>query len=148
MASNECSCNKCVRACKNTPGWFAPGEAEGAASLFGVPFEEFFRKYLVVDFWEGDDDTNGDTILVLSPVKASHLECAGRKAPFNFPFIQSPCVFLKDDRCSIHAKKPKECRDVMCDGKDGRIHREAVRDLWMKPELQKELAGLLGHTEV
>lgn len=140
----ECTCDRCVGACKNTPGWFAPGEAEQVAAVLGIPFEEFFKKYLVVDYWvEEEVDT-----LVLSPVKEEHIKYAGKKAPFTFPFIPSPCVFLKDDRCSIHSHKPKECREVMCDGKDGRLRRMAIRDLWNRPELQKKITGLLNTVEV
>ena len=144
----ECTCKKCVGACSNTPGWFAPGEAEGAASLLGITFEEFFKKYLVVDYWDGDEDTDWKTVLVLSPNKKDFPEYVGKKAPHTFPFLKSPCVFLVDNRCSIHANKPKECRDVMCDSKDGMVFREAVRDLWNKPEHQEKLSGLLGKVEV
>ena len=49
----------------NKPGWFAPGEAERAAKLFGLTFKQFFNKYLTVDYYEGYNNNND--IFVLSP---------------------------------------------------------------------------------
>lgn len=99
--SNACSCNSCVSACKHKPGWFKPGEAEAAASLVGMPLKEFFDKYLMADFWVNilPPDT-----YVLSPAVEDN---AGKVAPFS---AFGKCVFLEDDKCSIHEAKPFECK--------------------------------------
>lgn len=105
----DCSCWQCVSACRRHPGWFLPGEAEKAAELLGVPMEEFVDKYLVKDACA---DGFGSAPYIYAPRKVRHgddLEAGGVRTS-EMKSLEAPCVFLKEDRCQIHAAKPFECR--------------------------------------
>ena len=62
---NECICPTCIKACRNKPGWFAPGEAEKAAKLLDLTFQEFFQQYLCIDYYIRYDGINN--IFLLTP---------------------------------------------------------------------------------
>lgn len=103
---SECTCDKCIQACENTPGWFTPQEAEQALNA-GL------AKRLMLDWWAADEN-----IYVLSPASEG---LGGGRAPeltfFNlFTTGWGQCVFLKDSRCEIHSSgfKPKLCRETLC----------------------------------
>ena len=99
----ECTCKYCVDNCSHKPGWFKPGEPEKAAELMNMTLKEFFDEYLGVDWWEADEHVDHD-VFILSPRLVSMN--GGEMFPSN-PLGR--CVFLKDDRCMIHAAKPFEC---------------------------------------
>lgn len=107
----SCTCNKCVEACQRQPGWFAVGEAEKAASLFGMPFKEFREKYLILD--HASNQELDDAPYVWAPRKHGVDEPHQRiRTPAN-QHKEGPCVFLANNRCSIHEAKPQECRTVL-----------------------------------
>lgn len=126
----SCTCAECVACCTRTPGWFAPGEAEKAAELIGMPFDEFREKYLVQDYWVGDPD-----IPVLAPGKVGVEEQAlGAQRPvsWGYAFARGRCVFLnEDDRCRIHEAKPMECRGALaCGSGDRSCDRSEIVKMW------------------
>ena len=133
---NECKCKKCQEACAYKPGWFAPGEAEKAAAFMEMPFQEFFAKYLMVDYWEGYGDS--DTF-VLSPA------IPGRNGQMCSVDPRGRCVFFKKGLCTIHAVKPMECRDSLPHDtdsmRDDDLH-ERVADLWKG--YQEDINKVLG----
>jgi len=133
----ECTCPKCIECCERRPGWFKPGEAEKAARLLRMSLQDFFNKYLVVDYWarmEGD-------INLLMP---RQVDAAGRRLSYSDAFRVSPCVFLQNDRCGIHAAKPYECKVAMgCDNSEvGSWHKKAAK-AWDKPKHQTQVENLL-----
>ena len=132
----ECKCKKCQSACTYKPGWFAPGEAEKVAAFMKMPFQEFFTKYLMVDYWEGYGDPDA---FVLSPAIPDR---NGRMCSVD---PRGRCVFFKEGLCSIHAVKPMECRDSLpCDTNSGindNLH-EQVKDLWKAH--QEDITRILG----
>ena len=137
------TCQQCQGACQRKPGWFKPGEAERAAKWMGLDLQEFFDRYLLVDWWDGsgdpDDGPLANTTFVLSPaiVGATPGEEFGRNP-------RGTCVFYQHGRCTIHAVKPFECRESWCgmDRTTGRgMHREATES-WV--DYQREIAELLG----
>jgi len=100
--ARDCSCPKCVMACKLEPGWFLPGEPGKAADLLGMPFVDF-RTMLIEDYWDGPKP-----IFVLRPRKIIVEDGLERAA--SFP-PEGRCIFLtRNDRCAIHEAKPFECR--------------------------------------
>jgi Fe-S-cluster containining protein len=106
-ADQDCSCKTCRTACEVKPGWFLPGEAEKAADYMGLSIEDFFRQYLLVDYYFDDDDKD---IFVLSP---GILESkSGQEYPGD---PHGTCIFYKDGKCSIHPVKPYECRKSIHD---------------------------------
>ena len=51
----QCSCSACKRLCRpghTNPGWFAPGQVEKAAEYLKMTVEDFFKKYLIVEYWQ------------------------------------------------------------------------------------------------
>jgi hypothetical protein len=104
----ECVCEKCIGACKTTPGWFAPGEAEKAAAHLNIPYEEFKSKLLIRD--SCGDWCAGEAPYVFSPRKTWGDEIeSGEIRNSRQQQRRGTCVFLKDDRCQIHPVKPYEC---------------------------------------
>jgi hypothetical protein len=50
----QCSCQACIDMCKpghTNPGWFRVGQAEKAAEFLKMTLDDFFWKYLVVEYW-------------------------------------------------------------------------------------------------
>jgi Fe-S-cluster containining protein len=137
MEKQDCSCNDCVSACKNKPGIFKPREAEKAAELLGIPWEEFKAKFLMIDYWCAED-SNDQTIYYYAPRKTND-EPGMRVASWAYAFQAGPCVFLENDRCKIHAAKPFECREAMICGGFKNHKKQAIGD-WRKAEnpLRKE----------
>lgn len=131
----DCTCASCVNACKTVPGWFAPGEAEKAAAFLNMPFEEFRDKHLIREYW---CQTEGD-LYVYAP-RRQGVDEARTTASYGSAWRRSPCVFLKNNRCTIHPVKPMECRlaghtdSGECSNNNG---REVVVRLWqLVPPLQ------------
>jgi Fe-S-cluster containining protein len=122
----SCKCSECVSACEHTPGWFGPGEAEKAAALMGMPFEDFKNKFLGIDYWVG-----GANVLV--PLKKGYERFGGLIVGYAYAWDHAPCVFLKDGLCSIHDAKPIECRlSVPHDHRlgDPAAMRENIQKTW------------------
>ena len=134
---NECKCLDCKNACRHTPGWFLPSEAEKAAAFLGLTFKDFFDKYLGVNWWENDDKTPND-IFVLAPALVG--EEPGCEYPGNPKGI---CTFfnLETDLCDIHPVKPFECADSNHD--EGKTDRHwKIAEAWISHQDQiKELLG-------
>lgn len=133
----SCTCESCVSSCLHKPGWFAPGEAERAARLLRMPFKAFFRRYLGVDWWVAGPD-----IFVLAPALVRHQ--AGAEYPGN---PTGRCVFLtKENRCRIHAAKPRECRLALHGDPDETIkrHKAGIVRAWRAPRAQAQVRRLLG----
>ena len=109
-----------------------PGEAEIAAKTLGLSLEEFFKKYLAVNWWEGDPD-----IFVLAPALVG--EATGTEYPAN---PQGWCVFFVDGWCTIHPVKPFECAQLICDDPNIGERHETVANAWI--ENQSQIVELLG----
>lgn len=121
----ECDCNSCVSACKYKPGWFIFEEIKPAADFLGLSEQEFFNKYLVIDYFVSEKNK-----FVLSP--ATNKSELGEVMP-NDP--KGQCVFFKEGKCSIHAVKPYECKSYdhrknKLSQKELTDHHEAVADTW------------------
>lgn len=99
----ECSCERCVSACRKKPGLFMPGEAEVLAANLGLTLKELFETRLAVE-WEMTSHL--EKIFVLSPA------IEGNATGQEFPAFRrwGTCTFLKDGLCEIHALgKPYDC---------------------------------------
>lgn len=134
--ANDCSCSTCVGACHRRPGWFKPGEVETAASLVGMSIKDFFSKYIMVDYWLNYPNR---PIFILSPATPGR---AGRIAPLT-PLGR--CIFLVDDRCSIHEAKPYECAiyDHSFTSKEAAANHKDAAMAWK--DHQAQIIELLGH---
>lgn len=124
----------CIRrglCCKSSPGWFAPGEVEGAAALKGMTPDDFVRRYLVVDSILVDDEP----VHVFAPVKLGRDKkpaiTPATRADALYRALRGVCVFFKNDGCSIYEARPLECREYICTNKpaDNPSHEDIAR-LW------------------
>jgi len=164
----HCTCKECISYCKARPGWFRPGEMPRLAEFLEMPLKEVFKKYLIVDYWMGQELAE---IYLLSPVKDfsrikskkerigidmqmehnelmnRHCDKAGKRASWGYAFLHAPCIFLKDSKCSIYEARPFECAIAWHeDGKSKQSAREPgwkIRELimeeWKKSRLIREL---------
>ena len=139
MAINKsCQCDRCIRCCKNNPGWFTPGEAIKA-------IRAGFAGKMMRDWLEPSEKVgNKERIWVLSPA-ASGFE--GRDAPemdfssffqvLSHTWKRGRCVMLQGRRCSIHASgfKPIECRITFgCSATaPKRSSHSSIAKLWRGP---------------
>lgn len=67
MKTGDCNCTRCASLCVGRPGIFAPGEATRAAAELGMTLQEFFDKYLTVNWWSDTSDDNYGEVDHLSP---------------------------------------------------------------------------------
>lgn len=139
----SCSCDSCENACKHKPGWFGPGEAEKAAELMRMTLEDFFVKFLIVDWNENNETGETKEVFVLSPgIKGKP---TGEEAP---SFLVGECVFYNADsgQCRVHAAKPFECREYLHGQDDHNIKKtqDAVTKAWDSDAFQQQIKTLLG----
>ena len=128
----ECSCDKCVAACKKKPGWFLPEEVKPAADSLGLTEKEFFDRYLAVDYFLGEEEKS-----VISP--ATKTMNPGDVFPFN-PIGE--CIFLEDGKCKIHSEKPYECKIYDHRNLVPKDTHKKVAESWIPHKLK--IAELLG----
>lgn len=122
-----CQCSRCVKCCLGYPGWFAPGEAERAAELLGVHFEEF-KKSLIKD--SCDNEYAEDAPYVWAPRKVGE-DQAEETRDLNMKARRGHCVFLVSERCRIHEAKPYECaRAYGCRPGERQI-RDGLEKMWI-----------------
>lgn len=125
----DCKCSECVDACKAQPGWFKYGEAEKAASLYGLPFKEFREKFLILDHC--DNPYINDAPYVWAPRKVDVDGKDDRIRSFENQRKEGKCIFLQRNRCSIHEAKPFECREALpCENTPN--HRYEVEQTYMR----------------
>jgi Fe-S-cluster containining protein len=140
----DCSCESCQNRCKNRAGWFLPGEAEKAAALKGMTLEEFFKKYLAVDWWGVNKQ-----LLVLAPVNQGPFETQPGGMYSWYPV--GTCIFYIDGKCDIHEAKPYECKKAAHEPSprdEADARHEAVAKAWKGHQDQpKQLLGYASKPE-
>lgn len=130
----------CVRrglCCKSSPGWFAPGELEGAAKLLDMTPDAFVRTYVVIDRLRDPDDREAPDIAVFVPVKIGRdgkpLAEPGTRVDELYRMFRSPCVFYDEAArgCRIYAARPLECQRYVCTNEpsENLSHAELAR-MW------------------
>ena len=142
MKTTSCSCEKCIKCCWNNPGWFGKKEEiVGATKIMDCSLYDFAQKYLVREYWCGEDEN----IHIPAPIRdvsriskekeeqliemeKLSLSCGFTRdayqkeirdcanfgiAPWGYNLIKGyPCIFLDDNNlCKIQDSKPSECRD-------------------------------------
>lgn len=115
----SCTCVKCVRACRNTPGWFAPDQST-----------EGIDPALLIKDYRCPEKDGRPGVFVLRPRMVGEV---GDNAAFALP--KGTCVFLTaKERCAIYDRRPEECRSALaCDPNiEETAHkvREAIGQEW------------------
>lgn len=125
----------CIRrgyCCKNTPGWFAPGELEKAAEHLGMTPDEFANNYLVIDGYELPEL---GWVKVFAPVRLNRFN-EPAMPPLSevddiYRYLNGPCIFYKENGCEIYPARPMECRSYFCGrDKDLNIDRKEIAIYW------------------
>ena len=118
----ECSCSTCVACCRRQPGPLAPGDFERIQGFLGASPEQMKKL-----FWR-------------SP--GALVQQAGRQ--FRIGTITpkrsaGKCVFLENDRCTIHAVKPVGCAyyDTHMGGAEAQRRSQWFVRAQQDPEYQK-----------
>ena len=143
----DCTCDKCVAACKRMPGWFMPGEAEIVAEFLHLSLKELFKDYLIVNYYDNSSDWDRTTYVLQPAIKP--YEDSSRNHRWHTGIVNGwpwgECVFLENDRCGIHAVKPFECKHAMCcNSKDtDRITHLDFAKVWCEEEHQEQIEQLL-----
>lgn len=115
-------------------------------------FQEFFDKYLVVDYQfdkqsEEESDINKASIFLLAP--ATERAVPGTEAPAD---PQGKCIFFDEEnkKCKIHEYgKPFECRKyihTMNHAQSVQLHNETSKT-WDNDEAKEQIKKLLGGRE-
>lgn len=124
----------CVRrglCCKSSPGWFGPGEIEGAAALLGISPDELVRRYLVID----EAEVDGERVFVFAPVKLA-LDGKPAIAPASradalYRALRGTCIFFDGQGCGVYGARPIECARYICTNKPAdNLDHDAIARLW------------------
>lgn len=122
----DCQCPACVKACTRYPGWMVPANASDA-------IEAGLAHSLMLDYYM-PDKRFGNTvpIFVLCPAIEGY---GGKIAPLA---LSGTCVFLKDEKCSIHDTgfKPQQCKTTFICSSKGEDKLDIVKH-WVTPEALK-----------
>jgi Fe-S-cluster containining protein len=94
FARTECACPTCVECCKDQPGCLMPGDLERIAAFLHLPVRTAALK-----FW-----ASPGAVLLNGQTGATFR--VGTITPRR---VQGQCIFLKDDRCTIHPVAPAGC---------------------------------------
>ena len=157
---SSCTCKECVGYCERDPGWFRPKEIPLLSEFLDLPIAKTFKQFLIADFWI----TEPLNIYVLTPVKdleylvsfghplmrevittqKEHNKLMGRDcdragscASWGYAFIHAPCIFLKDNRCTIYPVRPFEC--AVASHGNSQNRRELISREWCDDRLVETL---------
>ncbi len=143
LISKGCTCEKCRSCCWCNPGWFGSiEEVKGAAKIKKMSVKKFAKEYLIREWWEEEDGVfipaprrNFKKIRTITSSEEDKRNGKGFvKATWGHNLIKGvACIFLdKNERCSIHKSKPKECREVFGCEKYSGNYRPKLLKYWGK----------------
>ena len=156
--SKACNCDKCIKCCWRSPGWFgSKKEVIGAAKIMNYSLKEFADKYLVREW-----SASKNNIYVPAPIRnvnkineitKDHIdEMSEKNLPcFYFEEIEKSsggfkiatwghnlvtgfaCIFLNENnQCMIHESKPTECRETFGCKNGKKKLRPKIVNYWSK----------------
>jgi hypothetical protein len=106
--SNSEYCFDCGLCCRIHPCALSPQDLPVIAEQFGLSEGELFSRYLIIDY------------ATVSRKKQYYI-CPARKAgpigevaSLEWTFLDSPCIFLVENRCTIQEVKPRGGREFFC----------------------------------
>lgn len=138
-------CKKCARCCFRYPCDITFEELPGIAKKLNLSIGEFFDKYLLWDFYIGDDDVKEQAYQYYIVFRRSNRkEEINHTASWSWAMqFESPCIFLtKDNLCSIHDFKPESGRRQECSGDQKYyVSKKVKADAWVKKAKELGLPG-------
>jgi hypothetical protein len=123
--TGPCACADCRRLCDGRPGIFAPTEVEPAAAELGLTLEEFFERYLTIDF----------QYFMRQAYPYSGPSTVGRRCTTKEGCTKGTCALLGPSGCRLSfERRPEECRRAYgCagwDNYDGSLLHNEVSRKW------------------
>lgn len=130
----SCACAACQRCCETVPGWYTPAGVRRLFQAYGAAA----RQLIAYDCIEG--------VTIVAPPNAR--AAAGGWYPHRsaeLPPRMGRCALLTPaGRCSIHATKPRECREAFgCRPAAARQLRRRILRAWARPAARAFVARLL-----
>ena len=116
MIINKYECKGCGMCCKKAPCDFIPDDLPKILKKYELDFKEFFKRYLII--LPTVSSTKADTILRLVPVmkklgkRLDHYFVDGEY--MNEIRSEGECIFLENNKCSVHDTKPLGGRIMIC----------------------------------
>ncbi|MCP4136942.1 MAG: hypothetical protein GY754_38600 [bacterium] len=115
VPSEEEGCTRRGACCRNSPGWFAPGEMEKAAEFLKLSPKEFVSTYCIIDGIELPDHGRVD---VFAPLKTDRFGEPAlpplERVDWLYRELAGSCIFFTDNGCSIYPARPIECARYLC----------------------------------
>ena len=102
-------CQQCGKCCETHPCALAPEDLPKIANFLSLTQEDLFLSFLVLDYVE--DETSSRSFYV-TPARKN--EQPGRIVDANWTYINEPCVFLVNRKCSIEQVKPRGAKEFYC----------------------------------
>jgi hypothetical protein len=102
------ACLRCRSCCIAHPCALAPSDLIRIARFLGISSSELFRKYLVLDYVFA----SGSRHYYVCPARVG--EEPGTIVASTWTFADSPCVFLRDNSCTVEPVKPRAGRAFLC----------------------------------
>lgn len=116
MEIEEYQCKMCGECCRHVPCEIVPEDLPKLLKRFNMSFKEFFIKYLIAIPCNTGDKS--DTILRLSPVRKINGHRVNKYLE-DEEYMQDidkdgECIFLRNNKCTIHDIKPLGGRVMKC----------------------------------
>lgn len=141
--AKACTCKSCRAACTHLPGWYTPRDVRRLMQAYPdtwptlVAFDRWYG-----EFWDinPQEDKDAPVIWVLAPPNAATRPGTIYPPETGLPLFGSSarkgqCQLFQDDRCTIHAHKPRECREYLgCDPEHSTyLKRRFIARAWARP---------------
>lgn len=116
MIINKYECKSCGMCCKKAPCDFIPDDLLKILKKYEMDFKEFFKRYLII--LPTVSKSKADIILRLVPV----MKKEGKRLDYYFVnqeymneiSNEAECIFLEDNKCTVHDTKPLGGRIMIC----------------------------------
>ena len=135
------SCLRCGICCKTHPCALAPDDLIKLARFLGTSSAEIFKRYLVLDYVF----VSGEKRYYACPARAS--DQPGTIVASAWTFSDSPCVFLRDNICTVEQAKPRGGKSYSCvlmtPKKSAAFGKMRAEKAWRGSQLLKELLCLV-----
>ena len=139
MEIEEYKCKMCGECCRHVPCEIIPKDLPKLLERFNMSFKEFFIKYLIAIPCNTGD--KADTILRLSPARKinGHRFNKYLEDEEYMDYIDKggECIFLQNNKCTIHDIKPFGGRIMKCSKMTGGLTLQLTNSQYFIESLYK-----------
>lgn len=140
--NNFNECQQCGECCK-TPCDFIPSDLPPLLKKFNMSLPDFFKKYLIALIIASPKYSN--EVLIMVPVRVNSNGNRSPKFLADNEYLESQgkCIFLENNKCSIHELKPFGGRFLQCPKITGSVSIQLLKSqyfaYWVKNQHLFEL---------